>query len=107
TCTLCCKVVAVASLDKPAGQWCVHARPGKGCATYGSHPDDCRSFMCQWLLRPELDATWKPERCGFAISLVEPGNRMAVMVDPNKPDAWRRAPFYQTIKDWARQLWAK
>jgi hypothetical protein len=107
TCTLCCKVVAVTSLGKPAGQWCQHARPGKGCAIYGSHPDDCRSYMCQWLLQPELDASWKPERCGFVISLRPEGNRVTVMVDPSKPDAWRRAPFYPQIKKWAAQMWAK
>jgi hypothetical protein len=107
TCNLCCKVVAVRSLDKPAGQWCQHARPGKGCAIYGSHPDDCRSYLCWWLLQPELDESWKPERCGFVISLTTEANRMAVMVDPNKRDAWRRAPFYPLIKQWAREMWAR
>ena len=34
-CTLCCKVFDVPVLEKPAGQWCKHCLPGRGCGIHG------------------------------------------------------------------------
>jgi hypothetical protein len=103
TCNLCCKIVAVDDLNKPAHQWCVHAVPRKGCAIYGSHPVVCQTWKCGWQTMPQLDASWKPERCGFILRSEVEGLLFIVDVDPAKPDAWRREPFYRTIKHWARE----
>jgi hypothetical protein len=37
-CTLCCKVMAIEALAKPAGSWCRHCKPGQGCAIYAERP---------------------------------------------------------------------
>ena len=31
SCSLCCKVYNVPEIEKPAGKWCRHCTPGKGC----------------------------------------------------------------------------
>jgi hypothetical protein len=39
-CTLCCKVMAVEALGKPAGSWCSHCKPGRGCLIYETRPEE-------------------------------------------------------------------
>jgi hypothetical protein len=31
------------------------------------------------------------------------GNRLAVHVDPNHPQAWRQDPYYRQLKGWSRE----
>lgn len=104
TCNLCCKIVAVDSIAKPAGQWCQHAVPGKGCNIYGDHPAACQAFRCGWLENEAWGEEFKPTKCHFVIRLEQGGQRMCIDVDPGYPDAWRRAPYYQTIKQSAEAL---
>lgn len=102
TCSICCKIVAVDALNKPAHQWCVHSVPRKGCGIHGSHPDVCRVWKCGWQVMPQLDASWKPERCGFILRNELAGKQFVIDVDPTKPGAWRREPYYSWIKRRAR-----
>ena len=50
SCTLCCKVVGVAELKKPADVWCGHCNKAKGCKIYDTRPLECRTFYCLFLL---------------------------------------------------------
>ena len=61
TCTLCCKVFPVPDLAKPAGKWCQHCQPGKGCRIHETRPEVCRKFFCGWMVSPGLGPEWKPE----------------------------------------------
>ena len=102
TCTLCCKVCTIVELNKPSGQWCVHARPGQGCAIYGDHPKECQVFRCGWLTIDELGEDWKPINSKFVLLLDEDRRRLVIENDPGHPQAWKKAPFSQQIKSWAR-----
>lgn len=97
TCTLCCKVIAVADFDKPPGVWCQHCARGKGCGIYETRPADCRTFFCEWMLEKGLGAEWKPERAKFALVMGE-GGHLTAFVDPGFPAAWRSAPYFQAFK---------
>src|SRR5260370_34303074 len=68
TCSLCCKVLPVRELDKPAGRWCVHSVRGGGCGVHSSRPQACRQFFCSWRLDPNLGPEWKPEVSPFVLS---------------------------------------
>lgn len=103
TCSLCCKLVYVEELQKPAHQWCVHNRPGKGCAIWGEHPEVCKAWQCGWILMPQLDERWKPERCGFILRNRFESQQLVIDVDPAKPDAWRKAPYLAEIRAWAKR----
>ena len=105
SCNLCCKVVAVVSLKKPAGQWCQHAVLGRGCRIYGAHPDDCKVFKCGWLETPEIGDEWKPDKCKMVVRAELDGLRLCVDVDPTSPTVWRREPYYSQIKTWSRGIW--
>ena len=54
-CGLCCKIMGVTALEKPAGRWCRHFGKTTGCAIYEDRPNDCRVFNCLWLLTEALD----------------------------------------------------
>jgi hypothetical protein len=103
TCTLCCKVVAVTELAKAAGEWCKHCRPGRGCGIHASRPFVCRGAYCEWMICKGLGPEWKPEKAKFALFKTNAGRRLTAHVDPGYPSAWRRSPYYQNLKQWARE----
>jgi hypothetical protein len=101
TCMMCCKLLLIKELEKPAGQWCRHAAVGKGCGIYENRPPVCQRFHCLWMLDPRLGPEWKPEKAKF---FLYPEREMEevinVAVDPAFPDAWTKPPFLAAIKNW-------
>ena len=104
-CNLCCKLVQVDSLAKPAGTWCKHALPGKGCAIHGAHPDDCRGYRCGWLESPVLGPEWRPNVSKFILGADLNGKRLCIVVNPAHPNAWKAQPYYNAIKEWSKGAW--
>lgn len=47
-CGLCCKLLSVQALDKPANKWCSNFHPKKKCTCYGTRPEPCQSFECDY-----------------------------------------------------------
>lgn len=103
-CTLCCKLLPVPELDKPALARCPHQRSHKGCAIYGKHPLSCRVWSCQWLNGDEITAGLsRPDRAHYVIDCMPdfisidehnglPPRRIPVIqiwIDPRFPDAHR------------------
>ncbi len=102
-CTLCCKVMAVPALAKPAGTWCQHCTTGRGCGIYESRPGECAEFVCGYLAQPDLSEEWKPVVSRLVLSHKIVHNTINVFVDPGRPDAWRKQPYYGTMQQWARR----
>jgi hypothetical protein len=100
---MCCKVPYIAEFEKPAGVWCRHAVPGKGCAIYADRPGACRAFYCQWMQDESFGPEWKPEKAKFVVYVQRNGINLQIGVDPNFPNAWTRPPFYAQIKHWASE----
>jgi hypothetical protein len=106
TCTLCCKVFDVPALEKPAGNWCKHCAPGRGCGIHETRPQHCRSFHCMWMTQAWLGPEWKPDRAKMVLT-IDPGtNFMYVQVDPGHPAAWKREPYYGHLKSMA-EAWLR
>jgi hypothetical protein len=103
SCTLCCKVPSIADLAKPAGVWCTHCRPGRGCGIYALRPMVCRGAYCEWMMSKGLGTEWKPDRSKIVLFKTEGGRRLTAHVDPGFPSAWRRSPFYENLKIWAKE----
>ena len=101
-CTLCCKILAVPEIGKPADRWCQHVVQGKGCAIHAERPRQCRSFDCLWLLEPALGPEWKPDKAKFVFSQYD-GERLVAVCDPAAPNAWRGPAYYPQFKRWAQE----
>ena len=100
-CTLCCKLLAVEVLEKPRAEWCPHCDQKRGCKICADRPAPCESFYCGYRRIPDLDERWKPAKAKFLINFESAFNRIAIHVDPTRPDAWRMEPFHTTIKQWS------
>lgn len=98
-CTLCCKVMAIEVLAKPASTWCRHCKPSGGCAIYADRPAECASFSCLWLVNDLLDERWKPSRSKLVLTTSEDG--VEIRCDPGSPNAWRKEPYASEIRAWA------
>ncbi len=103
-CTLCCKVMVVAALSKPSGTWCQHCKTGAGCGIYPTRPEACVDFICGFLTMPSLGEEWRPATSKLIIDTQKEAGTMLVFVDPARPDAWKRQPYYAGLQGWAR--WA-
>jgi hypothetical protein len=100
-CTLCCKVYDVPVLDKPAGQWCRHALPGRGCGIHETRPDHCRAFYCLWMTQGWIGPEWKPDTAKMVMTIDPHSKYLLVQVDPGSAAAWKREPYYTQLRNWA------
>ncbi len=107
SCSLCCKVLPVPELDKPAGHWCTHAKRGSGCTVHAERPQTCRRFFCSWMLDPALGPEWKPETARFVLAADQAHQALIVMVDPGMPLAWKRAPYHAGLRQLSARLFAE
>ncbi len=101
-CTLCCTVLDIPELAKPAGTPCRHL--GAGCGIYPDRPSPCRVFTCGWLAIGALGEAWRPDIAGFLIRDERDSGYLCVDVDPARPDAWRAEPYLRQIKVWSRMV---
>jgi hypothetical protein len=103
SCSLCCKVLVIPELSKPAGPWCEHCNPGRGCSIYADRPPVCRAFGCQWLLDASFGDEWLPTRSKMVLRMLPNehtgGLALHVYVDRDYPNAWRKSPYHKQLKD--------
>jgi hypothetical protein len=95
---MCCKLFQIKELDKQAGVWCRHCQVENGCRIYLERPSVCRDFHCSYLLDAGLGEEWKPARSKMVLTTELGGRRLTIYVDPQRPDAWKREPFYSALK---------
>jgi hypothetical protein len=103
-CTLCCKVYEIEDFEKKPGTVCHHVRPEGGCGVWGLHPKICQEFKCLWLKHDDMNGQWRPDHAGFVLRLEPNGTTLAVDVDHDRPDAWRREPYYSQLKLWSEVM---
>ena len=100
-CSLCCKVLKIAELNKPKDVWCQNFLAGTGCGIYADRPPSCRNFVCRWLADPSLGPEWKPNVCKMVLSVTP--SLLVVHVDPSAVQPWRAEPYFSTLKRLAAQ----
>lgn len=62
-CMMCCKILEIEALEKPAGVWCPHADPkGARCTIYADRPKTCSLFRCAWLIDETIPEEFKPNK---------------------------------------------
>jgi hypothetical protein len=88
SCTKCCTVMGVPELRKRPWDTCPHVAAGTGCSIYAERPGGCRTFICGWLLDPDMGPDLKPENCHVVLYQRDEQHIMAAC-DAAYPDAWR------------------
>ena len=102
SCTLCCKVYNIPEINKPAGKWCTHCKPGKGCTIHNALPEQCAAFNCMWRTEASMDRHWKPDQSKMVVTISPVNGFINVQVDASAPQAWRKQPYYGQLHQWAR-----
>lgn len=70
-CTLCCTVLPVPWLDKPAGRDCSHCAVGVGCEIFNTTiPEKCKEFSCAWRQMRAVHPALRPDRCGVVFEKI-------------------------------------
>ena len=100
-CAMCCYLARIDALGKPAGVWCQHTPTKKRCQIHGQHPQECRDFHCGYLTVASLGEEWKPSKSKIMMVAELGGKRMTAVVDPARPDAWKKEPFRGQLRAWA------
>lgn len=80
-CTLCCTLLAIPEIQKPAGSRCEHVCDA-GCSVYADRPYSCRKFECLWL-KGETPEWARPDNIGVVFDVMKPritGKTMPVLV---------------------------
>lgn len=98
---MCCKIPIIPELDKPYNTWCQHCLDRASCSIHDTRPQRCRDFNC-YFLGSTLPEEWRPSKCRMIVA-TQP-DRQLIMVDPARPDSWRKEPFFSTIRHWSTQI---
>jgi hypothetical protein len=105
-CQLCCKLIPVKNLGKPAGQRCRYQRVGKGCTVHhklATVSPSCALWSCRWLVENDTADLRRPDRSHYVIDVMpdfvtlrnnetgaaEHVEAVQIWVDPRYPDAHR------------------
>jgi hypothetical protein len=101
-CAMCCKIPEIKALNKPRNVWCTHCSTRQKCDIYLDRPQTCHNFNCAYLTTPGIGEEWRPITSRMMITYTPDGKHLFVQVDPSRPDAWRKAPYHQQLRNWAR-----
>ena len=63
-CTLCCKMLNIAWMDSPEGEYCKECEPDIGCKIWENVPEDCKKYKCLYNQLDNLDIVYRPDFCG-------------------------------------------
>ena len=103
SCMMCCKLPRIKAFDKPPSIWCRHAKLGSGCSIYDTRPDECCSFLCDWMRYANLGPEWQPSVAKF-LTYISPSNYFVILPDAGYPNSWKAQPYYPTLKIRATKL---
>lgn len=102
-CTMCCKIMGIAELNKPRDQWCPHCSIGKGCQIYDSKPSSCSNFRCVWLDVPALSEKARPDREWAVMFTPDDGSEsLHVHIDPRRESSWMKGEAGTFAMIWAQ-----
>lgn len=98
-CALCCTVLRVDELAKPARVACdkLQTEPA-GCSIYETRPRICRSYKCAWLLGSFGDDD-RPDHLGAVMDLNFRGDRLWLEIHEASPGAFESSERLRQIAE--------
>lgn len=100
-CAMCCKLGTIQEVNKKDGEWCQHCSTRTRCDIYDTRPNVCRSYYCYYMLS-DLSEDWRPTKAKLMVSAMADG-AVYISVDPSRPDAWKKEPYYSMIRQWSKE----
>lgn len=105
SCTMCCKLLSIEEIKKPAGVWCGTCDPKSGCKDYENRPQSCKDFECLWLhsQKPHISEKlrfppeMRPDKCKVILHK-KPSGEMVVHVSQDHPDAFKKGAIGEWLK---------
>jgi Fe-S-cluster containining protein len=97
-CSLCCTILRVDELAKPAGRDCVHQRGDQGCSIHATRPPICRAYRCLWL-QGGLEDDERPDRTGGIVDLETTGVGLRLAIREARPGAFDESPALRAIAE--------
>ena len=110
SCNLCCTLLGVPDINKPARMTCWWTTVHGGCQRQGEKATDpaltaCAQFECVWLESQKLDEAkvmprmWRPDMTGVVLGPKDRDDEtlLFVQVDPSRPTAWREEPILSLL----------
>lgn len=98
SCSLCCTVLRVDELAKPAGRDCIQQRADGGCAIHATRPTICRAYHCLWL-QGGLEEDERPDRIGAVVDLEATGVGVRLSIREARPGSFDASPALQAIAE--------
>jgi hypothetical protein len=97
SCTLCCELLPIKELKKPASVLCSNCTLGKGCNIYSKRPESCRNFDCLYIQSDEMDISLRPNECGVMFEKVTTKIYFGTEL-PKKVGSWKELKLFNYIK---------
>ncbi len=94
---MCCQVLDIDELKKPAGLLCPNCHITGGCKIYADRPEVCRDYECLWLTERSLPVTLKPDRIGTIFMEDPDSDDYQAVCDPKRPQAWRNPLVFRHL----------
>ena len=97
TCNVCCTLLSIPELNKPAGKPCQHlAKEGKGCGTYATRPESCEVWACVWRSGSNVvEPSERPDRTGIMLDTMRPvpgkAEARGILVYETEPGGFAKA----------------
>ena len=110
-CQLCCKIVPVKKIGKPALTRCQHARFGKGGAIYARRPDSCRLWDCLWLRGEDVEELRRPDRLRLVVDMMpdyitfQPHDTPENLTNVGVLQVWADPVFPEAHRDLSFRTW--
>jgi len=104
TCTLCCVLPEILSLDKPMYKPCRHIARSR-CGIYGQpeRPDACSAYACAYLQARMNGGSGRnriphPLEAGAYFHIDQQENAVVMFVDPAKAERWKTTQIAEILR---------
>lgn len=84
SCTLCCKLLLIASMNSPAGEYCKACSEGVGCNIYSERPEECKDYRCAYHQTDKCSENIRPDKTGVIFERLSDHIFIAVMEKETK-----------------------
>jgi hypothetical protein len=95
---MCCTVLRVDEIGKPAGSPCAKLAAGGGCGIHETRPGICRAYRCAWL-EGKFREEDRPDLLGAVVDFTPRGASFDLVIIESEPGRFAASARLQEIAD--------